>query len=226
MLQCLKQLHILRLGKLQSVFLRSHHQVLVIHSQLSHQGTGCHRAVNTLVISLGVRLQQSAERIGMGSLGANQPLAWDVDILHTVIHLLHDSLLADHTRNGITILSALLDILGNDSLCHQRAHTIVYQYDIILCTSGIAQAPQTIADGVLIAITTLEDPLQLGDVKLVGIRLQYHFPSLETHHADGVYLRMALESLHGIDDNRYVINRHKLLWDILSHTVTNTACSQ
>ena len=179
-----------------------------------------------IIISLGVRLQQSAERIGMRGLGANQPLAWDVDILHTVIHLLHDSLLADHTRNGITILSALLDILGNDSLCHQRAHTIVYQYDIILCTSGIAQAPQTIADGVLIAVTTLEDPLQLGDVKLVGIRLQYHFPSLEAHHADGVYLRMALESLHGIDDNRYVINRHKLLWDILSHTVTNTACSQ
>ena len=45
------------MGKLQSVFLGSHHQVLVIHSQLSHQGTGCHRSVNTLGIRRLQKLQ-------------------------------------------------------------------------------------------------------------------------------------------------------------------------
>ena len=54
----------------------------------------------------------------------------------------------------------------------------MHQDDVIPIASGIPQSPKSIADRMLIAITTLEYPFELGDIKLVGVRLQHHFPSL------------------------------------------------
>ena len=78
----------------------------------------------------------------------------------------------------------------------------------------------------LIAITTLEYPFELGDIKLVGVRLQHHFPSLQANDTDAIDKRMVLERLHRIDDNRHVVNSHKLFGNVLSHAVAYTASSQ
>ena len=102
----------------------------------------------------------------------------------------------------------------------------MHQDDVVVLTTLGLQALQTVQNGMLVAVTALEDPLQLCDVELVGVSLQDHFPSLEAHNADGINLRMFLKGLQGIDDHGDVVNRHELFGDVLSHAVAGSAGCQ
>ena len=100
------------------------------------------------------------------------------------------------------------------------------EHDVVVLAACVTQSLESVADGVLIAVASLEDPLQFGDVELVGVGLQHHLPALEADHREGVDLRVLLESPHRIDDDGDIVYGHELLGNVLSHAVADTAGSQ
>ena len=75
---------------------------------------------------------------------------------------------------------------------------------------------------ILAVLPAGEYPFQLVDAELVGIRLQHGLPTGQAHHGNAVNVGMLLEGLHGVDDDRTVVNVHKLFWNVLSHAVAGT----
>ncbi len=167
--------------------------------------------------------QQVAKMIGMRGLRADEPLTRYGDIPHTVVHLFHDCLLANETGDGVTVFAAFLDIFCYDALAHQWAHAVVHKYYIVVGATGVAKSFETIAYGMLVAVAALENPFQLSDVELVGVSLEDDLPPFQADHGDGIHQRMPLKRLHGVDDDRDVVDGHKLFRDILSHPVADTA---
>ena len=100
----------------------------------------------------------------------------------------------------------------------------MYQYQVIITASSLFQTINTIMNGFLTIITTRENPFQLGNIKLVGIRLQNRFPTSQTYHGNTLNIRMFLESHQRMDNNRTIIHMHKLLRNVLTHSVTRTSC--
>ena len=200
--------------------------MLVLHAEGRHQRTRSHRVLHVLLLRLVVGPQQVAKMIGVGGLRAYEALARDGDVLHAVADLLHDSLLAGHARHGVAIALAEVDVLADDTLRDQGAHAVVDEHDVVVLAACVAQSLESVADGVLIAVASLEDPLQFGDVELVGVGLQHHLPALEADHREGVDLRMLLEGPHRIDDDGDIVYGHELLGNVLSHAVADTAGCQ
>ena len=69
-------------------------------------------------------------------------------------------------------------------------------------------------------ITSWEYVLQFGDVKLICITLQDRFPTCQAHHSNSANVRMFLETLERMDNDRGILNIHELFRDVLPHTVT------
>ena len=75
-------------------------------SQFCHQGTGCHRIGDALLLSLFVGCYQIAQTEGLGCLGTDQFVARNTGVGRKTIFALQDSLSTFDTRNGIAILLA------------------------------------------------------------------------------------------------------------------------
>ena len=99
----------------------------------------------------------------------------------------------------------------------------MHQYEVGVLASGLAETIDAVVDRLLPVLSAGEDPLQLGDVELVGVGLQHRFPSRETHHGDAVDVGMLLKRLHRVDDDRAVVYVHELLGDVLPHAVAGPA---
>ena len=99
----------------------------------------------------------------------------------------------------------------------------MHQHQVVVLASGLAETIDAVADRLLPVLSAGEDPLQLGDVELVGVGLQHRFPSGETYHGDAVDVGMLLKRLHRVDDDRAVVYVHKLLGNVLSHAVAGSA---
>lgn len=79
-------------------------------SQFCHQGTGCYRIGDALLLSLFVGCYQIAQTEGLGCLGTDQFVARNTGVGRETIFALQDSLSTFDTRNGIAILLADGDI--------------------------------------------------------------------------------------------------------------------
>ena len=79
-------------------------------SQFCHQGTGCHRIGDALLLCLFVGCYQIAQTEGLGCLGTNQLVARNTGVGRETIFAFQDSLSTFDTRNGIAILLADGDI--------------------------------------------------------------------------------------------------------------------
>ena len=99
----------------------------------------------------------------------------------------------------------------------------MHQHQVVITASRLFQAIDTIVDRLLTIASAREYPFQLGNAELVGIRLQYRFPTCQTYHSNTLNIRMLLKSHHRMDDDRTVVYMHKLLWDVLSHSVARTS---
>ena len=99
----------------------------------------------------------------------------------------------------------------------------MHQHEVIVAASSLFQTIDTIVYRLLPIGSTRENPLQLRNTKLVGVRLQHRFPSCQAHHGDSLYVGMLLKCHHRMDDNRTIIHVHKLFGNVLSHSVARTA---
>ena len=99
----------------------------------------------------------------------------------------------------------------------------MHQYQVVVTASRFLQTIDTIMYRLLTIASTREYPFQLGNAKLVGIRLQHSLPPRQTYHSNPLDIGMLLKSHHRMDDDRTIINVHKLLRDVLSHTIARTS---
>lgn len=115
-------------------------------SQFCHQGTGCHRIGDALLLSLFVGCYQIAQTEGLGCLGTDQFVARNTGVGRKTIFALQDSLSTFDTRNGIAILLADGDIGRDDVLRQEWAHGIMHQHQVVITASHLFQAIDTIVD--------------------------------------------------------------------------------
>ena len=97
------------------------------------------------------------------------------------------------------------------------------EYQVIVLATRFSQSVDAVADRLLAIGTARKYPLQLVDGELVGIRLQNRLPPSQTNHRNAVNVRMLLECLQCVDDNGAVVDMHKLLGNVLPHTVAGTS---
>ena len=159
----------------------------------------------------------------LGSLRANELVAGNACGGGETVVALKNSLSTFYACYGIAIFLTNGNVRRNDVLRQQRAHGIVYKYEVVVLYASLLQSIDSIVYRLLSVLATIEYPFQLGHHKLVGIRLQHSLPTIEANHRDAVDVGMPLEGEHRVNNNRTVVNMHKLLWYVLPHAVAGAS---
>ena len=105
-----------------------------------------------------------------------------------------------------------------DIWLYERANTVMYYNDIIVITFPF-KGIYSVSYGFLCRTASLYNPLQFGDIELVGVCLNHVFPTVDADNLDCIYILVMLKTLEGIDEYWLVMHVDKLLWDVLSHAV-------
>ena len=117
-------------------------------------------------------------------------------------------------------------VTGKLSLLADWLEEALKKDDVVVMAAGALHSDESVADGLLIAAAAVEYPFHLRDVELVGVGLQDDIPSFEAYHADGIDKGMVLKGFHRVDDDRDVVDGHKLLGNVLPHSVACSSCCQ
>ena len=129
-----------------------------------------------------------------------------------------DLLIVGHGSHAVSILFAFFYNVCQNGVVHKRTDSVMDDYDIIFRADSF-QVIDAVADGFLSGLPSGNHPFQFVDPELLRVGPGDVVPAVDADQLDGVDLRMLLEALQGIDQNRLIIDVDKLLRDILSHPV-------
>ena len=125
-------------------------------------------------------------------------------------------LVVGHRGDGVPILVALDDDIGQHAGFDERTDAVVDDDDVIVRAFAF-QVENTVPDGFLAAFAAGYHPLELVDAELSGIGPQHLVPAVDAHDLDGVDTGMLLESFQGIDEDGLVVDIQELFRNVLSH---------
>ena len=205
------------------VFLAAGNDVHEPSSHFCHEGAGGHGVGDALFLCFLVHLEDVTQTEGLGSLRAHEGITRNGGVGTESVEALEDGFAALDARDGVTVGLTGGDVPGNDFLAQQGTYRIVDEYKVLAVATLFLESEETVVDGFHAGTSPFEYPAQLVDVELVGIALKDRFPSFQAHHGDGSNVRMALETLHGVDDDGCTVDVHELLGNVLSHAVAGTS---
>ena len=95
--------------------------------------------------------------------------------------------------------------------------------EVLIVATNLAQSIDTVMDGLHSCLAAWEHPTHFIYAELVGISLQHRLPTTQTNYCNSVNIGVALETHHSVNDDGTTINVHKLLGNILSHSVAGSS---
>ena len=158
-------------------------------------------------------------------LCAYHTVAGNASCRNETIGAFKDCLTALYAGNSIAVCLASGDVAGYDVLTEQWAHRVVDKDEVVVGAASLAKTIYAIVDALHASIATRENPLQLVDIELVGIGLKDSLPSIQAYYSNGIDIWMLLEALHCMDNDGAAIDVHKLLGNVLPHTVPAATCN-
>ena len=160
---------------------------------------------------VGLRGGDAAERFARDVLGRGNLVADHEDLL-----------VVRHRGDGVPVLVALDDDVGQHTGLDERPDAVVDDDDVVVRALSF-QVENAVPDGLLPAFAAGHDPLELVDAELPGIGPQHLVPAVDTDDFDGVDAGMFLETLQGIDEDGLVVDIQELFRDVLAHPGAGSA---
>ena len=169
-----------------------------------------------------VRPVQFPELVGLRGGDTAERLAGDVLRGRDLVVDHEDLLVVRHRSDGVPVLVAFDDDVGQNSGLDERPDAVVYDDDIVVRALSF-QVENAVPNGLLTAFATGHDPLEFVDAELPGIGPQHLVPAVDADDLDGVDAGMLLESFQGIDEDGLVVDIQELFRDVLAHPGAGSA---